>query len=88
MITVSLCEECEWLVQVIVVGPPDHGKSSLAQIITAYALRLDRTPLFVDLDVGHSPISIPGTVAAVPLDKTCLNVEVFLSSIISCFEVG
>ncbi|RYH19364.1 hypothetical protein EON65_26205 [archaeon] len=60
----------------IVVGPSDHGKSSFSQILTAYALRLDRTPIYVDLDVGQSPFSIPGSMVALPLEKACLSVEV------------
>lgn len=62
--------------QVIVVGPAEHGKSTVSQLLAAYALRLDRTPIYVDLDVGLSSISIPGSMAAIPLDKTCLSVEV------------
>jgi polyribonucleotide 5'-hydroxyl-kinase len=62
--------------RVLICGPLDQGKSSLAQILTAYAIRLDRTPIFVDLDVSQSFISIPGTMGAIPLDKNNLNVEV------------
>lgn len=58
------------------MGPSDHGKSSFSQILTAYALRLDRTPIYVDLDVGQNPFSIPGSVVALPLEKTSLSVEV------------
>lgn len=61
--------------RVIIVGGTDQGKSSFSQILTAYAVRLDRTPILVDLDVGQSNVSIPGTIAAIPLDKSCLNVE-------------
>jgi polyribonucleotide 5'-hydroxyl-kinase len=64
--------------RVVIVGGTDAGKSSFSHILTAYAVRLDRTPIFVDLDVGQSSISIPGTIAAVPLDKSCLSVEVIL----------
>jgi polynucleotide 5'-kinase involved in rRNA processing len=39
-------------------------------------MRLDRNPVFIDLDVGQSLISIPGTMTAVPLDKSNLSVEV------------
>ena len=56
------------------VGPADHGKSTIVRILTAYACRLDRTPILVDLDVGQGTI-VPGCVSAIPLDKTCLNVE-------------
>jgi len=61
----------------MVVGPTDHGKSSVSQILAAYAVRLDRNPIFVDLDVGQGWASIPGCIGAIPLDKSCLSVEVF-----------
>lgn len=60
----------------MIVGGTDQGKSTFSQILTAYAVRLDRNPIFIDLDVGQSSISIPGTISAVPLDKSCLSVEV------------
>lgn len=55
----------------------DQGKSTLAQILASYAVRLDRTPIMIDLDVGQGTFCIPGCITAAPLDKTCLNVEVF-----------
>lgn len=63
----------------MIVGPADHGKSTLAQILAAYAVRLDRTPIMVDLDVGQGAFCIPGCIIAAPLDKTCLNVEVLFT---------
>lgn len=36
--------------RVLVVGPADSGKSSLCAILTAYAVRVGRAPVFVDLD--------------------------------------
>jgi polyribonucleotide 5'-hydroxyl-kinase len=63
-------------VKVLIVGPSDHGKSTTAQILTAYAVRLDRIPIYVDLDVGSGFLSIPGCIGAAPLDKSCLSVEV------------
>lgn len=62
--------------RVLIVGSVDQGKSSLSKILASYAVRLDRTPVYVDLDVGQGALSIPGTICAVPLDKTCLAVEV------------
>lgn len=62
----------------MIVGPTDHGKSTLARILTAYALRLDRNPIFVDIDVGQPMNAIPGCLTAYPLEKVCLNVEVCL----------
>lgn len=60
----------------MIVGPSDHGKSTLAQILSVYAVRLDRNPVFIDVDVGQGALSIPGCMSAIPLDKSCLSVEV------------
>ena len=68
--------------RVIVVGPKDHGKSTLSRILVTYAARLDRVPIFVDLDVGQSVLSVPGTLCATPIEKAALNVEV--SSLVCC----
>lgn len=62
--------------RVLIVGPSDHGKSSTSRILAAYAARLDRTPVYVDLDVGQNSITIPGCICAAPLDKASLNIEV------------
>lgn len=61
--------------RVMVVGPTDSGKSTICQILSAYAVRLDRVPVYVDLDVGQGALSIPGCVTAAPLDKSCLSIE-------------
>ena len=60
----------------MIVGPAEHGKTTLAQILSAYAVRLDRTPILVDLDVDQGKFCIPGCITAMPLDKTALSVEV------------
>lgn len=60
----------------MIVGPAEHGKSSLAQILAAYAVRLDRTPILIDLDSEQGAFCVPGCITAVPLDKPTLNVEV------------
>lgn len=44
----------------MIAGQVDSGKSSLASLLSAYAVRLGRTPLFVDLDVGQGSIGVPG----------------------------
>ena len=38
---------------VLVVGPTDVGKSTLCRLLLNYAVRMGRTPLFADLDVGQ-----------------------------------
>lgn len=62
--------------RVLVTGPADSGKSTLTQILINYALRLDENPTLVDLDPSQGWLSIPGTIAATPLDINCLSVEV------------
>jgi len=61
--------------RVLIAGPPDSGKSTTARILAAYACRLDRTPLFLDLDVGQNAITLPGALCATPLNKFSLSVE-------------
>ena len=50
---------------VLIVGPKDHGKSTTARTLAAYATRLDRTPIFVDIDVSQGNLTIPGCLSAV-----------------------
>lgn len=60
----------------MVVGETDSGKSTLANILAAYAVRLGRCPTFVDLDVGQGMITVPGGIAAAALDSNSISVEV------------
>lgn len=62
--------------RVLVAGPVDAGKSTLTQILLNYALRLGEKPTFVDLDVGQGGLSVPGTIAASPLDMNSISIEV------------
>jgi len=55
---------------VMVVGPTDSGKTTLCRILTNYAVRSGWQPSYVDLDVGQSSISIPGTMAATVVEHT------------------
>ena len=54
--------------RVALVGPTDVGKSSIAKILTNYAVRKQWAPLFVDLDLGQGGITCPATIGAVPVD--------------------
>ena len=53
----------------MIVGPTDSGKSTLCQLLLNYALRMGRKPVYVDLDVGQSSISIPGTLGAALIES-------------------
>ena len=37
----------------MVVGPPDVGKSTLCKLLVNYGARLGRAPILVELDVGQ-----------------------------------
>ncbi|KAJ3044466.1 hypothetical protein HDV00_001893 [Rhizophlyctis rosea] len=50
--------------KVMIVGPADVGKSSVAKILSNYAVKHGRKPVFVDLDPTEGSLSIPGTLAA------------------------
>lgn len=63
--------------RVMVVGPPESGKSSLAKTLVAYACKVGRTPLFVDLDPTDNFISVPGTLSVAPMIANGVTVETF-----------
>ena len=52
----------------LIAGPVDVGKTTLTRILTNYAVRAGGTPLLVDLDMGQSMITVPGTVSAVLIE--------------------
>src|SRR5699024_5169982 len=54
---------------VIIVGPCDSGKSTLAKILINYAVNEHWSPYFVALDVGQGAIGVPGTIGAGIIDE-------------------
>lgn len=60
--------------RVLVLGPSNAGKTSLLKILTAYAIRLGRQPMMVNLDPEQGVLSLPGTLTATAF-KTHLDVE-------------
>ncbi|KAJ2754551.1 Cleavage polyadenylation factor subunit clp1 [Coemansia pectinata] len=56
--------------RVIIVGPDDSGKTSLARTLINYAVRMGETPLYVDLDPMDASVTVPGTVSVTPMSKT------------------
>jgi polyribonucleotide 5'-hydroxyl-kinase len=54
--------------RVIVVGPTDSGKSTLSRMLLSWAAKQGWKPTFVDLDIGQGSISIPGIIAATPIE--------------------
>ena len=63
--------------RVLLVGPADCGKSSLARVLTAYAVKLGRTPLLVDLDASLNMLSVPGTMSVIPVSSDMISAECF-----------
>ncbi|KAK4736783.1 hypothetical protein R3W88_000480 [Solanum pinnatisectum] len=61
--------------RVIVVGPTDSGKSTLSRMLLSWAAKQGWKPTFVDLDIGQGSITIPGCVAATPIELPIDPVE-------------
>lgn len=60
---------------VLIVGPPDVGKTSLCKILCAYANKAgNRFPMFVNLDPSIGVYSAPGGLSAAPISDI-LDVE-------------
>ncbi|XP_044468287.1 protein CLP1 homolog isoform X2 [Mangifera indica] len=60
-----------WEVQgprVIVVGPTDSGKSTLTRMLLSWAAKQGWKPTYVDLDIGQGSITVPGSIAATPIE--------------------
>jgi polyribonucleotide 5'-hydroxyl-kinase len=66
--------------RVMIVGPPESGKSSLAKVLTAYAVKLGRTPVFVDLDPADNSITVPGTLSACVMDQDTISIETYATT--------
>lgn len=49
--------------RVLLLGPDNAGKTSLAKLLTAYANRNGRQPIVVNLDPKEGMLSIPGTLS-------------------------
>lgn len=61
--------------RILLAGPADCGKSSLARVLTAYAVKLGRSPLLVDLDASQNMLSVPGTMAAIPVSSDIISAD-------------
>ncbi|KAJ2870650.1 Cleavage polyadenylation factor subunit clp1, partial [Coemansia asiatica] len=66
--------------RVMVVGPEDSGKTSLSRILLNYAVRMEETPLFVDLDPASASVAVPGTISATSIGKTIDIQDGFMGS--------
>lgn len=60
--------------RVLVVGPENAGKTSLARLLTAYAVKMGRQPVVVNLDPRQGMLSVPGALAVATV-ASVLDVE-------------
>ena len=60
--------------RVLILGPDNAGKSTLAKILTGYGVRSAKSPVVVNLDVNEGVMSIPGTLTSTVF-KTLSDVE-------------
>lgn len=60
--------------RVLLLGPENAGKTSLAKILTAYATKVGRQPIVVNLDPGEGMLSVPGTLTATAF-RTMIDIE-------------
>lgn len=60
--------------RVLLLGPDNAGKTTLAKILTAYATKVGGQPLVVNLDPTEGMLSVPGTLSATAF-RTMLDVE-------------
>lgn len=60
--------------RVLILGPDNAGKTSLAKTLTSYAIRSNRSPVVVGLDPAEGILSLPGTLTATVF-KTLIEVE-------------
>ncbi|KAL9269625.1 CLP1-like protein [Drosera capensis] len=61
--------------RVIVVGPTDSGKSTLSRMLLSWAAKQGWKPTYVDLDIGQGSLTIPGCIAATPIELPIDPVE-------------
>lgn len=61
--------------RVLIVGPENAGKTSLARFLTSYATRSSRPAVTVNLDPKEGLLTIPGTLSAASF-TTLLDVEI------------
>lgn len=64
----------------MIVGPTDVGKSTLSRILLNYATRMNRRPLYCDIDLGQGAISVPGTIASILVERPASLTEGFSQS--------
>ncbi|KAJ8141003.1 hypothetical protein OY671_005819 [Metschnikowia pulcherrima] len=60
--------------RVLVLGSSQSGKTALAKTLASYAVKMERVPLFVNLDPKEGVFSVPGSLTATPISDS-LDIE-------------
>lgn len=60
--------------KVLIVGNSASGKTALAKVLAAYAVKMDHVPLLVNLDPKEGVFSVPGSLTATPISDI-LDIE-------------
>lgn len=60
--------------RLLILGPDNVGKTTLAKTLTGYAIRSGRAPVVVGLDPSEGILSLPGTLSATVF-KTLIEIE-------------
>ncbi|KAF8357119.1 clpf-1, partial [Pristionchus pacificus] len=85
---VAECDPSHRGPRIMLVGPTDVGKSTVCRILCNYSVRMGRSPILVDLDVGQGEISVPGTMGAIFINKMADIMEGFDCSRPLVFNFG
>lgn len=73
---------------ILIAGPTDVGKSTFSRFLLNYAVKSGREPIFVDLDVGQSSLSITGTFGVLPINEQSDNNGRFNEKDLSVYYFG
>jgi polyribonucleotide 5'-hydroxyl-kinase len=64
--------------RVLVLGGSESGTSSLVKTLVSYAVKVGRTPLWVDLDPADSGVGLPGTMGVAVVTRDSLTLSTLL----------
>ncbi|CAI5758480.1 unnamed protein product [Candida verbasci] len=62
--------------RILIVGGKFSGKSSLAKILSSYSLKLNNSPILVNLNPRDGVFSLPGSLTATPISDS-FDIEAF-----------